>query len=281
MGGGIRLLCDIGHRDQRSPKPLQVMICNLSPKTHAAHPHCIPARTKTVRSSFLFRLAIWGGQPGREQQEGNPGRIGGGRECSCRLLRSRFCTYLHVSFQSYTFIWLHCSFCFSSVKEGEKEKSVSVFHTSLSVLCVLVSHPPSTSSCLHRLSLPSFPWRFHEQHSSEHKEGQTDQSNRRVKQLRPTRRSQVPGSKVREDNGCGVGGNFLPQGTGACGECVCVYILSGISIYSHGDPAQNGQAPNLLPDGWRRFVWLCYTYPQWLKLLNELSLPQKKQAFNC
>lgn len=26
--------------------------------------------------------------------------------------------------------------------------------------------------------------------------------------------------------------------------CVCVYILSGVSIYSHGDPAQNGQTPN-------------------------------------
>lgn len=33
-----------------------------------------------------------------------------------------------------------------------------------------------------------------------------------------------PGSEVREDNGCGVGGNFLPQGTGACVVYVCVYV---------------------------------------------------------
>lgn len=93
-------------------------------------------------------------------------------------------------------------------------------------LCLGLTLPPSASSCLHRLSLPSFPSRFHEQHSSEHKEGHTDQSNHRVKELWPTRRSQVPGSKVKEDNRCGVGGNFLPQGTGACGECVFTYYLA-------------------------------------------------------
>lgn len=38
MGGGIRLLCDIGQRDQRSVKPLQ--ICNPCVKTHTTHPHC-------------------------------------------------------------------------------------------------------------------------------------------------------------------------------------------------------------------------------------------------
>lgn len=36
---------------------------------------------------------------------------------------------------------------------------------------------------------------------------------------------------------------------------VCVYILSGVSIYSHGDPGQNGQTHaklgNTLPDGRR------------------------------
>lgn len=31
-----------------------------------------------------------------------------------------------------------------------------------------------------------------------------------------------------------------------CG--VCVYILSGVSIYSHGDPGQNGQSPNIATD---------------------------------
>lgn len=57
IGGGIRLLCDIGHRDQRSTKPLQVMICNPCPKTHTAHPHCAAIRTKTGSSVF----SLWPG----------------------------------------------------------------------------------------------------------------------------------------------------------------------------------------------------------------------------
>lgn len=77
IGGGIRLLCDIGHRDQRSAKPLQVMICNPCPKTHTAHPHCAAIRTKTGSSLFLFGLAMGGGQPKRGQEGGNCGRIGG------------------------------------------------------------------------------------------------------------------------------------------------------------------------------------------------------------
>ena len=57
-----------------------------------------------------------------------------------------------------------------------------------------------------------------------------------------------PGSEVMKDNGCGVGGNFLPLGRGACVVCVCVYILSGVSIYSHGDPGENGKSPNTATD---------------------------------
>lgn len=56
IGGGIRLLCDIGHRDQRSTKPLRVMICNPCPEEHAAHPHCSPAGTKAGKQcEFLSR----------------------------------------------------------------------------------------------------------------------------------------------------------------------------------------------------------------------------------
>lgn len=76
IGGGIRLLCDIGHRDQRSTKPLRVMICNPCPKEHTAHPHCSPAGTKAGKQyAFLSGLATGGGRPWRRQQAGNHGRI--------------------------------------------------------------------------------------------------------------------------------------------------------------------------------------------------------------
>lgn len=99
MGGGIRLLCDIGHRDQRSPKPLQVVIRKPCLKTHTAHPHCTAARTKTG-SSVLFSFA-WPFEVG-SQRENNREGIGGGRECRSRQgeienpppLSSCFCAFL-------------------------------------------------------------------------------------------------------------------------------------------------------------------------------------------
>lgn len=116
----------------------------------------------------------------------------------------------------------------------------TIFYLLLVGLMVCLSHPVATSP-----SFSAFISTFPEEHSLEHKESQTNQSNSRGRELWPTRRSQVQGqgSGVREDNGCRVGGNFLPQGTGVCVcvACMCVYILSGVSIYSHGDLHQSGQ----------------------------------------
>lgn len=52
------------------------------------------------------------------------------------------------------------------------------------------------------------------------------------------------GSEVGRDNGCRVGGNFLPQGR-EMRAYVRVYTLSGVSIYSHGDLGQIGRSPNV------------------------------------
>lgn len=76
IGGGIRLLCDIGQRDQRSTKPLRVIICNPCPKEHTAHPHCSPAGTKAGKQyTFLFGPAVGGGRPWIGQKAGNCARI--------------------------------------------------------------------------------------------------------------------------------------------------------------------------------------------------------------
>lgn len=132
------------------------------------------------------------------------------------------------------------------MQEVGKEKQIN-FSSSELIFCPLL--PDLTVSVSPSSVSQSFPVTFKEQDRLEHKEGQTDQSNGGVKELWPTRRS---GSEVREDNGCRVGGNFLPQGTGEC--VVCVYTLSGVSIYSGGDPGQNTKHGNLLPDGrWHLF----------------------------
>lgn len=79
IGGGIRLLCDISHRDQRSTKPLQVMICNPCPKTHTAHPHCAVIRTKTGSSIFFSLAWLWEVGSQREDREGTVEESGEGR----------------------------------------------------------------------------------------------------------------------------------------------------------------------------------------------------------
>lgn len=89
IGGRIRLLCDIGHRDQRSTKPLRVMIYNPCPKEHTAHPHCSPAGTKAGRQYvFLFHpVAGVGGH--REGSKQRIKEVYGQKNCQASWLERR------------------------------------------------------------------------------------------------------------------------------------------------------------------------------------------------
>lgn len=91
---------------------------------------------------------------------------------------------------------------------------ISCFHPSIS-LSLAVSVSPSSSA---------FLFTFPEEHSLQHKESQTNQSNLLRHRAPANQEVTSPGLGVNEDNGYRVGGNFLPQGTAECVRVCCLCL---------------------------------------------------------
>lgn len=89
------------------------------------------------------------------------------------------------------------------------------------------STPPSLSLSLAVSVSPSssaFLFTFPEEHSLQHKESQTNQSNLLRHRAPANQEVTSPGLGVNEDNGYRVGGNFLPQGTAECVRVCCLCL---------------------------------------------------------
>lgn len=91
-----------------------------------------------------------------------------------------------------------------------------------------------------------------------------------VKRAMAEQKVTSPGSEVAEDNGCGVGGNFLPQARGVCGVCLRIIWRQHLFPWWPGTNWTNDKQGDLLPDGRRRLLWLSWTDPGVFPQITEV-----------